>query len=213
MSDAMAIGSGDALLVIDVQNDFCPGGALPVPDGDAVVPVLNTIAARFTSAVLTQDWHPKDHISFVSQHKERRPFETIALPYGAQTLWPDHCVAASPGAALHPELVIPQAGLILRKGSNPLIDSYSAFQENDRKTRTGLAGYLRERGLSRLFLGGLAYDVCVRHSAEDAIAAGFAVVIVEDACRGLNREGVAATRAALTAIGCTIVRSADITGA
>lgn len=213
MSGAMTIGSGDALLVIDVQNDFCPGGALPVPEGDAVVPVLNEIATHFAFVVLTQDWHPKDHISFISRHEGRRPFETITLPYGAQTLWPNHCVAATPGAALHPDLDIPQAGLILRKGSNPQIDSYSAFQENDRKTKTGLAGYLRERGLTRLFFGGLAYDVCVRHSAEDAIAAGFAVVIIEDACRGLDRDGVAATRAALTRLGCTIAQSADIAGA
>jgi nicotinamidase/pyrazinamidase len=188
-------------------------GALPVPDGDAVVPVLNRIATHFASVVLTQDWHPKDHISFASRHQGRAPFETILLPYGAQTLWPDHCVATSPGAALHPDLEMPHASLILRKGSNPLIDSYSAFQENDRRTKTGLAGYLREHGLRRIFLGGLAYDVCVRHSAEDAIAARFGVVIIEDACRALTRDGVAAARAALMQRGCSFVQSADLTGA
>lgn len=213
MSGPIKIGSGDALLVIDVQNDFCPGGALPVPEGDAVVPVLNRIAKQFTSIVLTQDWHPLGHISFASRHKGRRPFETIALAYGAQTLWPEHCVQDSFGAALHSDLDLPQAELIIRKGFNPEIDSYSAFQENDRRTKTGLAGYLRERGLTRLFLGGLAYDVCVHYSAEDAIVAGFDVIVIEEACRGLDAASTAATRASLAERGCIIRSAADLIGA
>ena len=176
------------LLVIDVQRDFCAGGALAVPDGDAVVPIINGLAARFAHVVLTQDWHPSDHLSFASQHR-RAPFETIALAYGPQTLWPDHCVAGQVGAALHPALETQRAELILRKGFRRAIDSYSAFMENDRRTPTGLAGYLRGRGLRRVFLAGLATDYCVAWSAMDAIAAGFEAIVIEDACRAIDRDG------------------------
>jgi nicotinamidase/pyrazinamidase len=179
----------DLLLVIDVQNDFCPGGALAVPDGDAVVPVINALGRRFAHVVLTQDWHPADHASFASQHPGRRPFETVALAYGAQTVWPDHCVQGTPGAAFHADLALPQAALILRKGFRRAIDSYSAFRENDRATTTGLAAYLRERDLTRLYLAGLATDYCVAYSALDAVAAGFTAVVIEDACRAIDLEG------------------------
>ena len=211
MSGKFAIGSGDVLLVTDVQNDFCPGGALAVPQGDAIVPILNHVAQRFANVVLTQDWHPSGHISFASSHPGHKAFETIALAYGLQTLWPDHCVQASEGANFHPGLKIPHAGLVIRKGLHPTINSYSAFQENDRKTPTGLAGYLRERGLVRIFLAGLAYDFCVRYSAEDAVAAGFDVVIVEDACRGLDINGsISETRAKLAALGSAATLAGDI---
>src|ERR1700733_8668823 len=175
------IGADDVLIVIDVQNDFCPGGALAVPRGDEVVPVINRLAARFRHVVLTQDWHPPQHFSFASRHRGKNPFDTIAADYGPQVLWPDHCVQDSSGARLHPALHIAHAALLLRKGMNPAIDSYSAFYENDRKTPTGLVGYLRDRGLRRLFFAGLAFDFCVRYSAEDAKREGFEVVVIEDA--------------------------------
>jgi len=182
-------GDTDLLLVIDVQNDFCPGGALAVPDGDAVVPVINALGRRFAHVALTQDWHPADHLSFASQHPGRRPFETIALAYGAQTVWPDHCVQGTQGAALHAGLALPHAQLILRKGFRRAIDSYSAFRENDRATTTGLAAYLKERGLQRLYLVGLATDYCVAYSALDAVAAGFTAVVIADACRAIDLDG------------------------
>ena len=192
----------DVLIVVDVQNDFCPGGALAVPRGDEVVPVVNSLAARFRHVVLTQDWHPAGHSSFASSHPGKQPFETIAAPYGPQVLWPDHCVQATPGAAFHKALQIPHAGLIVRKGMNRAIDSYSAFYENDRTTPTGLTGYLRERGFSRVFLAGLALDFCVRYSAEDAHREGFAVFVIEDGCRGIDMSGsVAATRQSFAALG------------
>jgi nicotinamidase/pyrazinamidase len=184
----MRPGESDALLVVDVQNDFCPGGALAVPEGDAVVPVVNRLAERFAHVVLTQDWHPPGHRSFASAHG-RTPFDTVELAYGAQTLWPDHCVQETPGAAFHPRLRLAKAELVLRKGFRPTIDSYSAFYENDRRTPTGLAGYLRERGLARLFLVGLATDFCVHYSAVDARRLGFGVVLVEDGCRGIDLAG------------------------
>jgi nicotinamidase/pyrazinamidase len=176
----------DVLLVIDVQNDFCDGGALAVPGGQEVVPVIHRIAGRFRHVILTQDWHPPDHHSFASNHPGRAPFDTIEAPHGKQTLWPDHCVQGSMGAAFHAHLQPDNAELILRKGFRNTIDSYSAFTENDRLTRTGLTGYLRERGLGRIFLAGLAYDYCVRHSAIDSMRAGFETFVVEDACRAIN---------------------------
>ncbi len=182
-----------------------------MPRGDEIVPVVNRLAKRFANVVLVQDWHPAGHISFASRHPGRKAFETISLAYGPQTLWPDHCVQESEGANFHPDLKIPHASLIIRKGLDPAINSYSAFQENDRKTKTGLAGYLRERGLTRIFLAGLAYDFCVRYSAEDAVAAGFDIVVVENACRGLDINGsIAETRAKLVALGCAAVPSAEI---
>jgi nicotinamidase/pyrazinamidase len=178
-----------ALLVIDVQNDFCPGGALEVADGDAIVPLVNRLAQDFETVVLTQDWHPADHISFAAQHPGRSPFGRIELPYGPQTLWPSHCVMASKGAELHPGLAIPQASLILRKGSHRDIDSYSAFLEADRTTKTGLDGYFTSRGITEIYLCGLATDFCVAWSAEDAAAFGFKATILENACRAIDLDG------------------------
>ncbi len=181
----------DALLVIDVQPDFMPGGALAVPDGDAVVPVINRLLERMPHAIATQDWHPPGHASFASTHTGRRPFETIELAYGAQTLWPDHCIQGSAGAALHPDLDLRRVELILRKGFRLGIDSYSAFRENDRATLTGLQSYLRERGITRVFLAGLARDYCVQYTAEDALEQGFDVLILEDACRPIDAAAAA----------------------
>jgi nicotinamidase/pyrazinamidase len=187
----------DALLVIDVQNDFMPGGALAIPDGDAIVPLINTFAKKFDHVILTQDWHPTEHISFASTHN-KQPFEAIQAPYGPQTLWPEHVLQHTEGAAFHPALHIPHAELILRKGFRRHIDSYSAFLENDHRTPTGLAGYLRERNLTRLFLCGLAYDFCVRYSAIDGKALGFETIVIEDATRPVNLPGsVAETNAVL----------------
>ena len=179
----------DLLLVVDVQNDFLPGGALAVSGGDAVVPLINLLALHFAHVTLTQDWHPAGHLSFASSHPGRQPFEIIALPYGPQVLWPDHCVQGSPGARFASSLAVPQAELIVRKGYRREIDSYSAFCEADGKTRTGLAGYLRERGIERVFMVGLATDFCVAYSALDGRAADFAVVVIEDACRAIDLGG------------------------
>jgi nicotinamidase/pyrazinamidase len=176
----------DALLVIDMQRDFLPCGALAVPDGDAIIPGINAIAARFPHVILTQDWHPPGHISFASSHPGKRPFETIEVSYGTQHLWPDHCVQNTPGAEIDPRVQIPQAELILRKGFRQNIDSYSAFLEDDHTTPTGLAGYLRERGLTRLFLCGLAYDFCVGFSATDGAALGFECHVLEDLSRAVD---------------------------
>jgi len=185
----MRITAHDVLIVTDVQNDFCPGGALAVPGGDAVIEVIHRVAARFEHIVLVQDWHPAGHISFASSHPGKQPFEQIELPYGAQTLWPDHCIQGSFGADFHAALRLPQAELILRKGFDPLIDSYSVFFENDRVTPTGLSGYLRERNLTRVFIAGLAYDYCVGYSALDARRLGLQAVIIRDACRAIDLNG------------------------
>ena len=182
-------GEQDVLLVVDVQNDFCPGGALAVPDGDGIVPLVNRLARGFAHVVLTQDWHPAGHSSFASARSGRRPYETVAMAYGEQILWPDHCVQGTRGAAFHPRLDIPHAELVLRKGYHPAIDSYSAFRENDRRTATGLAAYLRERGFERVTLCGLATDFCVLYSALDAVQAGFAATVALDACRGIDVDG------------------------
>jgi nicotinamidase-related amidase len=179
----------DILLAVDVQNDFLPGGALAVPGGDEIAPRINALARRFAHIALTQDWHTPDHLSFASSHPGRRPFETITLPYGSQILWPDHCVQGSFGAEFSSALAVPQAELIVRKGYRREIDSYSAFCEADGATLTGLAGYLRERGLTRIFLAGLATDFCVAYSAVDARRAAFEVVVIEDACRAIDTEG------------------------
>ncbi len=201
MTARMTTSDDDVLVVVDVQNDFCPGGALAVPRGEEVVSLVNRIAERFRHVVLTQDWHPPGHLSFASSHPGMRPYETITAAYGPQTLWPDHCVQGTAGADFHRSLHVPHAGLVLRKGFHPAIDSYSAFRENDRTTPTGLVGYLRERGLSRVFLAGLAFDFCVRYSAEDAHGEGFAVFVIDDACRGIDIDGsVAAARRSLAAL-------------
>jgi nicotinamidase/pyrazinamidase len=182
-------GNQDLLLITDVQNDFCPGGALAVANGDAVVPIINRLAERFEHVALTQDWHPKGHSSFAASHPGSAPFETINMPYGEQTLWPDHCVQGTPGAAFHLQLETKRAEMVIRKGFRPEIDSYSAFYENDRRTPTGLAGYLRERGLRRIFLVGLATDYCVYYSAVDARKLGFDAVLVEAGCRAIDLSG------------------------
>jgi nicotinamidase/pyrazinamidase len=202
MTRDAAIGNNDALIVVDVQSDFCPGGALAVPGGDEVVPLINRLAEKFRNVVLTQDWHPRGHSSFASTHPGKKSFETIAVSYGPQVLWPDHCVQETPGAAFHKDLRIPHAGLVLRKGLDRAIDSYSAFYENDRATPTGLVGYLRARGITAVYLAGLAFDFCVRYSAEDARRENFSVSVVEEACRGIDVDGsVAATRSSLAALG------------
>ena len=182
-------GQQDVLLVIDVQNCFTPGGSLAVKDGDAIIPLVNRLAAGFPHVVLTQDWHTPGHISFASSHPGKKPFETTSLPYGTQVLWPDHCVQGTEGAALHKDLKIPHAELVIRKGYRQHVDSYSAFFEADGKTPTGLAGYLRERGLNQVFLVGLATDFCVAWSALDARKAGFQALVIEDACRGIDVGG------------------------
>lgn len=181
-------GDSDVLLVTDIQNDFCAGGALAVPRADEIVPVVNRLARRFAHVILVQDWHPPGHASFASSHPGRRPFETIDLAYGSQTLWPDHCVQGSVGAEFRQGLDIPRAELVVRKGFHKDVDSYSAFYENDRKTRTGLGGYLRERGLRGIFLAGLATDYCVRFSALDARREGFEAAVIESACRAIDLE-------------------------
>jgi nicotinamidase/pyrazinamidase len=186
---AFPLSEHDLLLVVDVQNDFLPGGALAVARGDAVVPVVNALARRFAHVALTQDWHVPGHLSFASSHPGRAPFETITLPYGPQVLWPDHCVQGTAGAEFSTALHVPQAELIVRKGYRRDIDSYSAFCEADGATHTGLAGYLRERGFGRVFLAGLATDFCVAFSAIDARSAGFSVVVIEDGCRAIDTGG------------------------
>jgi nicotinamidase/pyrazinamidase len=208
MTERIRPGEGDVFLVVDVQNDFCPGGALAVPRGDEIVPVINHLALRFGHVLLTQDWHPAGHQSFASAHPGRRAYETIRAPYGEQVLWPDHCVQGSYGAEFHPALHIPHAELVLRKGYRREIDSYSAFFENDRRTPTGLAGYLRDRGFRRVFLAGLAFDFCVLWSAEDASRLGIEALVVDDACRSIDVDGsAAAARARLEALGVSCIAS------
>lgn len=209
--NAITTGPRDVLLVIDVQNDFCPGGALAVPRGHEVVPVINNLVNRFEHVVLTQDWHPRRHSSFASSHPGKQPFSQITLPYGPQTLWPDHCIQGSSGARFHDSLSWTTAQMVIRKGFRPAIDSYSAFFENDKTTPTGLTGYLRERGLTRVFCCGLAFDFCVRYSAEDAHAQRFETLVIEDACRAIDMDGSAqATRDSLGAQGIALINSSAI---
>ncbi len=204
---------GDVLIVVDVQVDFLPGGALAVPDGDAVVAPINRLGAAFPEVVLTQDWHPAGHASFAGSHPGRVPFDEIELPYGRQVLWPAHCIQGTPGAALAAGLDVPHARLVIRKGCRRDVDSYSAFTEADRRTPTGLAGYLRERGARRLFLAGLATDFCVGWSALDARAAGFEAHVVEDACRGIDAGGsLARAWSAMAAAGVERTGTAALTG-
>jgi len=200
--------------VVDVQNDLCPGGTVAVPRGDEVVPIVNWLAENFRSVVLTQDWHPAGHLSFASTHPGHLPYDTIAASYGPQVLWPDHCVQGTRGATFRDTLQVPHAGLVLRKGLRRTIDSYSTFRENDRATPTGLTGYLRERGIKRIFLAGLPLDFSVRYSAEDAVRQGFAVVVVDDGCRGIDIAGsVAATWSSFAALGVVTIAAGEIAGA
>jgi nicotinamidase/pyrazinamidase len=209
----MRLTAQDLLLVVDMQNDFCPGGQLAVSGGDDIIPVIHRIAPFFEHIALTQDWHPPNHQSFASAHPGKRPFEQVQVSYGEQTLWPDHCVQGTSGAEFHPALHLPQAELILRKGFHPRIDSYSAFFENDRATATGLAGYLRERNLTRVFLAGLAYDYCVAYSALDARRLGIPAVVVRDACRAIDLNGsVVAIESQFAASGVTLIESGAIAG-
>jgi nicotinamidase/pyrazinamidase len=205
------IDNASALLVIDVQNGFLPGGSLAVKDGDQVIPVINRIAKGFAEVVMTQDWHTAGHISFASSHPGKKPFEVIDLPYGKQVLWPDHCVQGTDSAALSKDLSIPQAELVVRKGHHKDVDSYSAFTEADGKTTTGLAAYLKKRQLQRLFVAGLATDFCVAWTALDARKAGFEVYVVEDACRGIDAQGsLAKAWAEMTKAGVNRIQSSDI---
>jgi nicotinamidase/pyrazinamidase len=203
----------DVLVVVDMQYDFLPGGSLAVAGGDEIVPLINTLARKFTNVVFTQDWHPADHISFASQHYGKTPFETVDLPYGMQVLWPDHCVWNSRGAELSDDLDIPHGQLIIRKGYNRLIDSYSGFQEADRQTLTGLAGYLNERDVDRLYIVGLATDFCVGWTAIDGAAAGFDVTVIEDATRAIDNAGsLAKAWTDMAEAGVERVMSKDILG-
>ncbi|MBV8506020.1 MAG: bifunctional nicotinamidase/pyrazinamidase [Alphaproteobacteria bacterium] len=185
----MTCDGRDILIIVDVQNDFCPGGPLAVPQGDQIVPAVNRLAAQFAHVVLTQDWHPRGHASFASSHAGKSPFDTIDVSYGQQILWPDHCVQGTRGADFHPDLDVPHAELVLRKGFRRAIDSYSAFFENDRRTPTGLVGYLKERRFERITLCGLATDFCVFYSAIDGRQSGFEVTVATGACRGIDRDG------------------------
>ena len=208
MSEVGRPSDSDVLLAVDIQNDFCPGGALAVPGGDAVISIANRLGGVFENVVLTQDWHPAKHLSFFSSHAGKAPFDSIEMPYGRQVLWPEHCVQGSKGADFHAGLDLPHASLIVRKGFRREIDSYSAFFENDGATPTGLAGYLRERQLSRIFLCGLATDFCVHYSALDALKECFETVVIEDACRAMDLEGSLDTAmSAMREAGAVIVRS------
>ncbi len=201
----------DVLLVTDVQNDFCPGGALAVADGDAVIPVIHRLAPLFEHIILTQDWHSPHHASFAHEHPGKHPFENVQVSYGEQTLWPDHCVQGTRGAQFHPDLKLTRAELILRKGFRPHIDSYSAFFENDRTTATGLCGYLRERSITRVFAVGLAYDFCVGYSALDARRLGFDAIVIRDACRAIDLNGsVARMEAEFASAGVEVIDSAEL---
>ena len=204
-------GGRDVLLVVDVQNDFIPGGALPVKDGDQIVPLVNQLAAGFEHVILTQDWHTPGHISFASSHTGKKPFETTVLPYGTQVLWPDHCVQGTSGAELHKDLKIPHGELVVRKGYRKQMDSYSAFFEADGKTTTGLTGYVRDRGFRRVFLVGLATDFCVCWSALDARKVGLGALVIEDACRGIDTQGsLARAWAQMTKAGVKRIQSGDL---
>jgi nicotinamidase/pyrazinamidase len=200
-----------ALIAVDVQNDFCPGGALAVANGDAVVPLVNRMARAFGVRVYTQDWHSPDHRSFAASHPGAAAFSMTEMPYGPQVLWPTHCVQGTHGAAFHPDLDTEPADMVLRKGFRPHVDSYSAFFENDRATPTGLAGYLRERGVASVWLAGLATDFCVAYSALDARRLGFEVTLIEDACREIDLDGShAAALARMGEAGVALARSGDV---
>jgi nicotinamidase/pyrazinamidase len=207
----LAPGESDVFVVVDLQNCFVPGGSLAVKGGDEIVPLVNRLAKSFRHVVLTQDWHTPDHVSFASQHPGSKPFDTVALPYGSQVLWPEHCVQNTEGAMLHKGLDIPHAELILRKGYRRDVDSYSAFVEADKKTQTGLGGYLKQRGIRRVFFAGLATDFCVAWSALDARRQGFEALVIEDACRGIDTQGsLARAWADMNSAGVKRIQSSDL---
>jgi len=208
----MTLTPHDWLLIIDPQVDFCPGGALAVPDGDRAIGPINALAARFSHCVLSQDWHPKDHASFASQHG-LAPFSLIQMPYGEQVAWPDHCVQDTPGAQFHPDLKVPHVQKLVRKGANREIDSYSAFLENDHVTPTGLGPYLERQGAKRLFLAGLALDYCVRFTAEDAVRLGFDAIVIVDACRAIAPETQAEAMASFERLGVGVATVAAVLAA
>src|ERR1700756_4467093 len=210
-ADKIKPGPSSALIVVDVQNCFLPGGSLAVKDGDQVVPIINKIAKSFFNVVMTQDWHTEGHVSFASSHSGKKPFEAVDLSYGKQVLWPDHCVQGTDGASLSKDLAIPQAALVIRKGFHKDVDSYSAFMEADGKTSTGLAAYLKARKIKRVLVAGLATDFCVARTALDARKAGFEVYVVEDACRGIDTQGsLAKAWADMAKAGVKRIQSADI---
>ena len=201
----------DMLLVVDMQYDFLPGGSLAVTGGDEIILLINRLGRRFNNVAMTQDWHPAGHISFASSHDRAKPFEIMQLPYGPQVLWPDHCVQGTHGAEFSSEVELPHTQLIIRKGYHDVVDSYSGFQEADRKTKTGLEGYLGERGIRRLFVAGLATDFCVNWTAVDAAAAGFEVYVIEDACRAIDTNGsLAAAWADMNAAGVRRIVAGDL---
>lgn len=207
------IDAWTALIVVDVQNDFCPGGSLAVAGGDEIVPLVNDLGKRFATVVLTQDWHPAGHSSFASSHPGKLPFESIAMPYGTQVLWPDHCVQGSAGAAFHPGLDLSMAQAVIRKGCHSKVDSYSGLVEADRTTPTGLGGYLRERGIARVVLAGLATDFCVSWTAQDAVRQGFETIVVEEACRAIDLDGsLDRAWAEMTALGVRRARLTELNG-
>lgn len=204
-------GAKSVLIVVDVQNCFVPGGSLAVKEGDVIVPLINKIAKGFENVVMTQDWHTADHVSFASQHSGKKPFEAVKLPYGNQVLWPDHCVQGTEGASLVKDLSIPHAQLVIRKGYHKDVDSYSAFMEADGKTSTGLGGYLKQRGLQRVFVVGLATDFCVAWTAMDARKQGFETYVIEDACRGIDAQGsLAKAWSSMKTAGVKRIQSADL---
>ena len=210
----MKITASDALLVIDAQNDFCEGGALAVQGGAGIMSLINRLAERFDTVIATQDWHTPDQISFASNHEGAAPFTQIEVAYGRQMLWPDHCLQGTHGAAFHPEVApaVTKALAVVRKGYNPAVDSYSGFYENDHRTATGLAGLLRDRGVTRIFLCGLAYDYCVRFTAEDAVNEGFETVVIEDACRAIAPDTAAAAKASFAALKVAEIAAASLIG-
>jgi len=210
----MKITASDALLVIDAQNDFCEGGALAVQGGAGIMPLINRLAERFDTVIATQDWHTPDQISFASNHEGAAPFTEIEVAYGRQMLWPDHCLQGTHGAAFHPEVApaVTKALAVVRKGYNPALDSYSGFYENDHRTATGLAGLLRDRGVTRVFLCGLAYDYCVRFTAEDAVREGFEAVVIEDACRAIAPDTAAAAKGSYAMLGVVEIEAVTLPG-
>ncbi len=212
MSSSNSIGDADALVVVDVQNDFCPGGSLAVPEADAIIPLVNRLQGLFRTVVLTQDWHPGGHKSFASAHPGKAPLETVELSYGDQILWPDHCVQGTPGAAFHPDLELERAGLIIRKGMNREIDSYSAFFENDRTTATGLSGYLKALGVERVYLCGIAAEYCVGYSGLDGLSQGFEVSLVTEAIARFGSEDLEKMNGALAEAGARQVAAESLLG-